>query len=576
MLELGSRGNNRRGLLLLGLLLIAVGLSLALPSSRAAAVDWLMKLWPVFLICAGVIRVMGFAVERKPRSPIGGTLLIAVGVLFLAGRLHADLNVLQVYGRYWPALLVLYGSVELVRYYTHRHTDRSPAKVLTLGRALVIISIILTGVVANRLATNPSVVSALRLPDFLSSLRDAIVGKSFVFSDEPFIASGLSAGTKISINNRYGNVRVKGGGEKLSVTLSKSIRAWDEEDAAKTAREIRLQVDQSRDGFYVSTNREQSSEQFTTDLDIELPSEVALVLTGGYGTMSADSVIGAVQVKASHSDLTLKGITGPVSLELSYSNAAIEDIIGNIDMKGAKRVSLINITGEVDLAASNGSVELRKVSGEARVNAPFCNISAEGLGAPSMLRTEHARVEVRQTADLEIKAPHSQISASEVAGNLEIESSHRRIDVADVAGELRISGKHSTIAAERLGGPADISTSHGEVIIKDFNDAISVETSYRDVALESIAAPEADIRVKNAHGAIRLILPRASQFQLDAASDNGRVRPIGFDGGSESFGSSLIGGYGSNGPTIKLKTSYKDIVITAAGSRQTQANGRVN
>jgi DUF4097 and DUF4098 domain-containing protein YvlB len=563
-------------LLLLGLLLIAIGLSLALPGSREAAIDWLMKLWPVFLICAGVIRVMGFAVERKPRSPLGGTLLIAAGVLFLAGRLHADLNVLQVYGRYWPALLVLYGSVELIRFYTHRHTDRSPARALTVGRALVIITIILTGVVANRLATNPSVLSALRLPDFLSSLRDAVVGKSFVFTDEPFIASGLSAGTKISINNRFGNVRVKGGGERLSVTLSKSIRAWDEKDAAKTAREIRLQVDRSGDGLFISTNREQSSEQFTTDLDIEMPSEVALVLTGGHGSMSAESVTGLVEIKARHSDVALKKITGPVNLDLSYSNAAIEDVTGNIEMKGAKRVSLINITGEVDLAASNGTVELRQISGEARVNAPFCSIIAEGLGAPSLLKTEHARVQVRRTVDLEIKAPHSEISASEVAGNLEIESSHRRVNVADIAGELRISGKHSTIAAERLGGPADISTSHGEVIIKDFNDAVSVETSYRDVALESLAAPEADIRVKNAHGAIRLVLPRASQFQLDAASDNGRVLPIGFEGSAESSGGSLLSGRGSNGPTIKLKTSYKDIVITAAGARQTQANGRVN
>ncbi len=573
---MNSPGNNRRGLLLFGLLLITGGLLLALPASRAMAVDWLMKLWPIFLICAGVIRVMGFAVERKPRSPIGGTVLIAVGMLFLAGRLHADLNVLQVYGRYWPVLLALYGSVELIRFYTHRHTDRSPARVLTVGRALVILSIILTGVVANRLATNPSVLSALRLPDFLNSIRDAVVGKSFVFTDEPFVAAGLAAGARININNRYGNVRVKGGGEKLRVTLSKSVRAWDEEDAAKTARAIKLQVSQSGNGFNISTNREQSSDQFTTDLDIELPSEVALVLTGGYGTMSADRITGAVQVKASHSDVRLNGITGPVGLELSYSNASLEDVIGNVEMEGAKRASLINITGEVKLSASNGAVELRGISGEAKVDAPFCAIVAVGLGSRAELSTEHSRVEVNQTADLEIKAPHCQIRASEVAGDLDISSSHGRIDVSGIAGELRISARQSSVSAEKLQGPADISTSHGEVIVKDFNSAINVETSYRDVALESVAIPEEDIIVENDHGAIRLVLPRASQFQLDADSDNGRVRPIGFGDASSKPGSRLIGGFGSDGPTIKLKTSYKDIVITANGSRQAQANGRVN
>src|ERR1051325_8454105 len=73
---------NQRGTLLLGLLLVAVGLAIFLAPSGSGLGGWLMRLWPVFMICAGVVRVMGYAVERKPRSPMGGTLLIIIGAVF--------------------------------------------------------------------------------------------------------------------------------------------------------------------------------------------------------------------------------------------------------------------------------------------------------------------------------------------------------------------------------------------------------------------------------------------------------------------------------------------------------------
>src|SRR5437016_5313718 len=136
---------NRRGTLLLGVLLLGVGLVLILAPAGSGIAGWLIQLWPVFLICAGVVRVMGFAVERKPRSPLVGMLLIIIGVLFLAARFQPGLNALQVYGRYWVLLLIVFAGVELVRYYSHRHTEGPPPHVLTPIRVLVVLLIVVTG-----------------------------------------------------------------------------------------------------------------------------------------------------------------------------------------------------------------------------------------------------------------------------------------------------------------------------------------------------------------------------------------------------------------------------------------------
>ena len=74
-----TRRNNKALVLLSGLLFLAAA-ALLFSSSRSTLTDWLMRLWPVFLVCAGIVRVMGFAAERKPKSPLGGMLLIILGL----------------------------------------------------------------------------------------------------------------------------------------------------------------------------------------------------------------------------------------------------------------------------------------------------------------------------------------------------------------------------------------------------------------------------------------------------------------------------------------------------------------
>ncbi|HKP12678.1 MAG TPA: hypothetical protein VJZ91_11225, partial [Blastocatellia bacterium] len=134
---MASRPNNRRGTLLLGLLLVGVGVLVLLAPAGFGVRGWLMRLWPTLLIFAGVIRVMGFAVERKPRSPVGGMLLITIGALFFAGRFHTDLNAVALYGRYWILLLLIFAGIELVRFYSHRNTYGPPPRLFSAGRVIV-------------------------------------------------------------------------------------------------------------------------------------------------------------------------------------------------------------------------------------------------------------------------------------------------------------------------------------------------------------------------------------------------------------------------------------------------------
>lgn len=561
--------------MLLGLLLLGAGLVLVLAPARSGVAEWLMQLWPVFLICAGVVRVMGFAVERRPRSPLIGMLLIIVGVLFLAARFEPRLNALEVYGRYWVLLLIVFASVELVRYYSHRPAEGPPPRVFTPMRVMVVLLIVVTGVLANRAANKPSVLSALRLPGFLSGLRDSVVGEAYAFTDQPVVAGDIRPGSRVTINNSYGSVKVTGGGSVVKATLLKSVRGWSEDDARKTAEKIRLFVNQTPDGLNITTNRDQLSQQFTTDIQVELPGSTSVSISDSYGSVSAAGIYGGLTIKVSYGQADVNGIRGDVNFGLSYSDVSATNIEGNVVISGAKHARVSNVMGGLDLAASNGTVELRDVSGPVRVNAPFCRIVAQGLSRTAELKTEHASVDLTRAADAVIEAPHSDVRAKNINGDLRVSSSNSNMQLTGISGELEVKAEQTSVNAEDVRGGIDIQTSHGEVVVKDFYESVRIVTSYRDVTLIAASEPVDDIDVQNNHGQIKLLLPQSSRFQLDAESANGQVQQLGFSQ-EQKARNTLVAMLGLDSPNITLRTSYKNIIIQASAARQAQPNAVAN
>lgn len=557
--------------MLLGLLLLGVGLILVLAPAGLGLAGWLMQLWPLFLICAGVVRVMGFAVERKPRSPLMGMLLIIIGVLFLVARFQPGLNALQVYGRYWVLLLIVFASVELVRYYSHKPTDAFQPRVLTPIRVIVILLIVVTGVLANRAANNPSVLSAMRLPGFLSGIRDSVVGNAYAFTDQPIISSEVHPGMKVSVNNSYGSVRISGGAPAVKATLVKGVRGWSEDEARKIADRIHLVVKQAPDGLMISTNRDEMTEQFTTDVQVEVPTFASVSVVDSYGSVTANG-IGALTANASYGQVDVGGVRGDVSLSLSYSDVSATNIDGDLSITGAKRARISNLSGGLELTGTGGAVDLKDISGTIRVNAPFSRIVAQGLEQSAELKTDHASVDVANAADLVIDAPHSDVRVKSADGDVRISASNGNIQLASIGGDLEVKAEQCSVSADDVRSNVAIETSHGEVTVKNFLESVRVATSFRDVTLIAANEPAGNIEVQNNHGQIKLLLPSTSQFQLDAQSSNGQILPVGFGQLEKKVRESLVASLGLDGPTIKLRTSYKNIIIQASGSRQTQAS----
>ena len=564
---MAANGEKKRPVaLLIGVILIVGGLIVAVGPLSGSLGRLAALLLPLFLILAGTIRIASFAIYRKPRSPIGGVVLVALGAIWIAGRYHSDVGILSIYGRYWPILLLLFGVVELIRYYSHPQSSEPAPRLFTAGRMTIILLIIGSGVVANRVAAKrPAMLSVAQIPGYIDSIRNSLAGRSFTFTD-PAVVGDVEPGVKITVTNAFGDIRVKGGGPQIRATLTKRVRSGSEDDARESADRVKLLIDRTPQGLAVTTNRDQVDRDIDlgTDIDLEVPPLAPIEIVASFGNVKAGGLRSQLAINSQQGQVAVDTLAGDLSIKASYSDVSIAKVDGDVTVSGARRATVAQVLGGVDLTANNGSVEVREVGGPVTINAPFCPVLAEGLTQSLRVRTEHASVRLARAPDAVIEAPYSDVRADNISGNLTIASSHAGVHLRTVAG-FKINSDQTSVTAEEIRGPVEIDTSHGDISLKSFYDRVRIKTSFRDVKLLCAAEPSADIDVENDHGEIKLSLPTTSEFNLDAASTSGRVKQVGFSALPVASRETINYVLGS-GPRIKLRTSFKNIVIQGTGN----------
>jgi len=570
-------GRKKADLLFAGIFLILAGLVFFAAVSGIGAAKWVLGLWPLLMLIMGVAGVMGYAVERKPRSPVGGMLLIFIGVLFGAGRLHSDLNAIQIYGKYWILLLGVFAAVELVRYYSHRRSEGAPPRLLSFGKAFMVLFIVGTGVLASRVTTNDSVLGSLKLPGFFNSLRDSLIGETYSFTDETLTLADIKPNSRVNITNNYGDVKITGGTGTAKATLTQGISSWSREDAEKIANQLTIVVTKNGDGEYaITTNRQEVNHpNFRTDMQLDLPATAVVSIANSYGTVKANGLQNNLTIKSNYGDAEVKDLTGNAIFNLSYADVSAANVNGNVSISGAKDVRLTNIQGAVEVNASNHRVELQQVSGSVKIDAPKATISAQDLTDDASIKTQHGSIKVSRAADVTIDAPHSDVTATNINGDLKIASTNSDIKATNISGTLTVEGEKSNIIASEIAGDVKISTSHGDVTVKNFRENVDIETSYDTVTLSTTGQIEGNINVENSHGEIKLTLPQTSNYTLDAESQNGRIKATGIAESQQKERGSLYAVGGSDGPTIKLRTSYRNIIVQVSGLRQIPTSGSV-
>jgi DUF4097 and DUF4098 domain-containing protein YvlB len=559
------------GILLAGIALVAMGVILLLALGSVGFALWLGGLWPLFLILAGLFSVAGFVMAHRPRSPLGGMLLVAVGIILLLGRIGSESNPLAVYGTYWIVVLGIYSAAELLRFYCHRQGEGPQPRFFSIRKVLVVLLIASTGILSGRIARRSKPwLSTVSIPASLASLTESGGPRAYSFED-PASVTDVSGESTAIINNTMGDINVTGGANSLRVLLTKTVNSRSEAEARDLADQIKLVIERTPDGIRIGTNRDLLNGDFKTDLKIEVPRGLVITLRSKNGSVSLKRAEGPLSVSAAGGPVSLSQISGDVEIALDGSNRLdASNVAGNVSIEGARDVKTTNIGGGLDLKASNGSLELRDVRGPVSLDAMSCDIKASNLMEHAIIKSGHSTIDVVKTSSLTIEGPGSSVRAEQVSGELQVTSSDGMVHLQSIRGGVVISASRSTVAIDGLRGEARVQGSYSAVSIRDFRGGAFVETSHNRVVMVP-GDPVADIQVKNTQGDIRMILPLSGDFQLNAEAAQGSIRCPSLFGNPNLDGAGANLSFGSSGPRIALATVQGDITL-----EQTHQNGDRN
>src|SRR5262245_30978468 len=141
--------SRRFATLLLGIGLIVIGALFFVAPEQAFAFRWLMWLWPVALILAGLVRVAGYLIDRHPRSPAGGVMIVAAGGILLSANPLGQISLIPFLSKYWFWILLAFIAGRLLKQYTHRIEDGPRPNTFSPGAIVVMILIVCAGLAAS-------------------------------------------------------------------------------------------------------------------------------------------------------------------------------------------------------------------------------------------------------------------------------------------------------------------------------------------------------------------------------------------------------------------------------------------
>jgi len=445
----------------------------------------------------------------KRGSLVGPILLILIGVLVLLHNIRPECGAIEILSTYWPFVLVAWGGLRLLEILLLAARSRPlPRAGVTGGEwALVIlICVVAGGVDAAR----------DHLP--LARLRVAgieIFGNTYDFRTS--ISQPAGEATRLQVENRDGNVRIVGDETtEVSIERRTTVRALDETEAREAHDACPIEALIQGDQITVRTNHDlyQGPSTVSSDLEITVPLEFSVSVSGRSG------------------DFDVANVTGDVDLESNRGDARLADIggSGRLNIRRSNLIRILNLEGNLTLEGQGRNLDIERIEGLVEIQGGFSG----------------------------------EIAAQEIAQPWQFEDSRTEIRVEQIPGEIRIAG--SEITASQIAGPIRLATRSQDVRLTDFSGQLDIEMQRGDLELRPGQPPLSAINVEIHSGNIDLALPAAGGSSLFVRTDSGSI--------TNDYDPSLklernereatLSGSDVDEPLLRLHTNRGDITIRKA------------
>lgn len=453
----------------------------------------------------------------RPRSIVAPLLLIAVGTLFLVRNLWPEIPMFEMFARYWPFLLIIWGSARLLEVLVWHFTGRPlPVQGVSGGEWIVIVFLCVFGSLSFWGSNAYS-----RWPNSRISVRGLeIFGERFEFPVNAEQSAGKAS--RVVLDLGRGNVTVVGGdGDKIKITGHKTIQAYNQTDADRGDKEAPVEIVPMGDQIVIRTNQEKidKNRRASADLEIAIPRNLSFEGRGRYGDFDIRDIAANVEINSDNSGVRLQNIGGGAKIELRRSDI----------------VRAVNVKGNVDIKGRGQDIELEGIAGQVTVNGSYSG----------------------------------ELSFRNVAKPLRFESSNTEVRVEQTTGLVKIA--LGNISAENVQGPVKVRTKVADVQLRDFSQTAEVQLERGDIEIRP-SATHGRIDAKTDNGSVDLVVTQGAKFDLTATTKRGEINndfgaPLKLE--SEGRNSTLRGSTG--GPSIHLETERGEITVRRAGQNETSA-----
>jgi hypothetical protein len=453
-------------------------------------------------------------IPRLPhRSMAGPVVLILLGVLFLLGTMGV-LNwhsLWMLFGRYWPALLILWGVLKLIE---HEQAKRlgQPARGIGVGGVFLMLFLIGAGLTATQLARVDwkSISEHTRIGD-VEDLDDIFGGSAFNFSDE--LSQEIPAGSTLHVNDDRGTITINvGDGKTMKVSVRKKVHAENEQEAEGYNGKTKPTITVEGKVVTLSANTQGAGEKsVTADMDLYVPPNTALTITSRRGDVTIAGLSGNVEVNHHGGEINVSDHTGNVLLNLDGSSARVGHVKGDVTIQGK--------------ASWKNEVAVEDVDGAVQLNGEF---------------QESVRL-VRISKTVSFHSSRTDMEFSRLDGRLDLDSADLRAD--SLTGPMRLTTRSKDISLEGLSGDLRLEDSNGTV----------------EVGLHK----PGNIQIDNRKGDVQVTIPPNTPIKVEARTREGEIQSdfeeIKVDNRDKE--SSASGSIGTNGPKLAMNCDKGAIEI---------------
>ncbi len=416
-------------------------------------------------------------------------LLIGLGALFLARNILPDLPLLDYLAKYWPFLLIIWGSLRLVEVvYWHSTGKPLPLTGVSGGEWMLVIFLAIFGA------------SLHAARGFYSWFpRDRITfggldmfGESF---DYPINAEKPAAkNVHVVLEAFRGNAHIVGG-DVLTVKVvgHSSVRSMEQQGADRANEAAPYDIVGEPDQLRLRANQDRFSgpQRISAELEITVPKGASIEAHGRNGDFDINNIDGSVDINSDNSGVRLENIGGEVRVELRRSDI----------------VRAINVKGPVEVKGRGDDIDLENILGQVTINGAYTG----------SIQLRNLAKEVRYTG------------------------TQTELEIAQLPGEVRST--RGDFVGNKLIGPIRLTGRSRDVRISNFTNSLDLTIERGDITLMPGSVPLARMDIHSKSGDLELAMPPSAKFDLTATTSRGEL--------SNEFGSPLSTDSSGHGGTIR-------------------------